>query len=124
MLEKIAIAEAASSQIQSLFDPHIVADVNEAQVKVAKFGAVFDWHSHPHEDEAFLVLKGKIAIDLRDGTVEMDEGDFLCVPAGTEHRPRALTDAPLVLMFEKASTLNTGDAESAFTVSDLKRLKP
>lgn len=123
MLQKIAIAAAAESRITGLFDPHIVADVNDAQVKVAKFGPAFDWHSHPAEDEAFLVLKGCIAVDLRDGTVEMEEGDFLLVPAGVEHRPRALTDAPIVLMFEKASTLNTGDVKSAFTVSAPKRLE-
>ena len=122
MLKKIAIADEAASRIENLFDTHIVADVNDAQVKVAKFGPAFDWHSHASEDEAFFVLKGKIAIDLRDGSVEMAEGYFLCVPAGVEHRPRALTEAPIVLMFEKATTLNTGDAASEFTVSELKRL--
>ncbi|MCQ8185114.1 cupin domain-containing protein [Parvularcula maris] len=124
MLEKIAIADLAEARIDRFFDPHIVADVNEAQVKVAKFGSAFDWHSHPEEDEAFLVLKGRVAIDLRDGTVELEEGDFLNVPAGVEHRPRALSESPIVLMFERATTLNTGDAESRFTVETPKRLVP
>ncbi|NNU15015.1 cupin domain-containing protein [Parvularcula sp. ZS-1/3] len=123
MLKKIAIASAARDQISKPFDPHIVADVNDAQVKVAKFGELFDWHSHPDEDEAFLVLEGRIAIDLRDGSVELGPGEFLNVPKGVEHRPRSLTERPIVLMFEKASTLNTGDAKSDLTVLDLKRLE-
>ncbi len=105
-----------------MFQPFIVGDVNEAQVKIAKFGAVFDWHSHPEEDEAFLVLRGRIAIDFRDGPVELGEGEFLVVPHGLEHRPRALTHEPVALMFEPATTLNTGDAESQLTVTELERL--
>ena len=115
---------AADAQIDALFDPHIVADVNEAQVKIAKFGPAFDWHAHPEEDEAFLVLRGRIAIDFRDGSVTLGPGDFLLVPRGTEHRPRALEPEPVVLMVEPATTLNTGDAESAMTVAAPKRLMP
>lgn len=121
---KINIVSGADQQITRPWDPHIVGDVNNAQVKVAKFGPVFDWHQHEHEDEAFFVLRGRIAIDFRDGSVDMEEGDFLVVPRQTEHRPRSLTDEPVVLMFEPATTLNTGDAESGHTVSDLKRLDP
>ena len=121
---KINIADAAATQIDQQFDPHIVGDVNDAQVKVAKFGPSFGWHHHADEDEAFFVLRGRIAIDFRDGVVEMEEGDFLVVPKTVEHRPRSLTENPIVLMFEPATTLNTGDADSGFTVSNLKRLKP
>ncbi|MCR4266566.1 cupin domain-containing protein [Nitratireductor sp. ZSWI3] len=105
-----------------MFDPHIAGDVNDAQVKIAKFGATFDWHSHEAEDEAFLVLRGRIAIDFRDGSVELDEGDFLVVPKTVEHRPRSLTEEPVVLMFEPATTVNTGNAESTLTVTELNRL--
>lgn len=121
---KLNIIEAVDRQITDVFDPHIVGDVNESQVKVAKFGEVFDWHSHANEDEGFLVLRGRIAIDFRDGTVELGEGDFMAVPRTVEHRPRSLTEKPVVLMFEPSTTLNTGDSESALTVSDLKRLEP
>jgi len=106
--EKINILESAKRQIKETFDPHIVGDVNDSQVKVAKFGKEFDWHSHTHEDEGFLVLSGRIAIDFRDGTVELDEGDYLTVPRTIEHRPRSLTEEPVVLMFEPSTTLNTG----------------
>jgi mannose-6-phosphate isomerase-like protein (cupin superfamily) len=119
---KINLLEAADARIHRVFQPFIVGDVNEAQVKIAKFGAVFDWHSHPEEDEAFLVLRGRIAIDFRDGPVELGEGEFLVVPHGLEHRPRALTHEPIALMFEPATTLNTGDAESQLTVTELERL--
>jgi mannose-6-phosphate isomerase-like protein (cupin superfamily) len=119
---KINLVEAADAKIKKVFDPHIAGDVNESQVKIAKFGDVFDWHAHDNEDEAFLVLRGRIAIDFRDGLVELGEGDFIVVPRGVEHRPRSLSEEPVVLMFEPATTLNTGNAKSDLTVADLKRL--
>ena len=121
---KLNIVGSAERQIATEFEPHIVGEVNDAQIKVARFGPEFDWHSHDDEDEAFLVLKGRIAIDFRDGTVELDEGDFIVVPRTREHRPRSLTARPIVLMFEPATTLNTGNAESDYTVRELKRLEP
>ena len=119
---KINLVEAADQKIKKVFDPHIAGDVNDSQAKVAKFGAVFDWHAHDNEDEAFLVLRGRIAIDFRDGTVELASGEFIVVPRAVEHRPRSLSEEPVVLMFEPATTLNTGNAKSELTVSDLKRL--
>ncbi len=119
---KINLVEAADQKISKVFDPHIAGDVNDSQAKVAKFGEMFDWHAHDNEDEAFLVLRGRIAIDFRDGPVELGEGDFIVVPRGVEHRPRSLTIEPVVLMFEPATTLNTGNAKSDLTVADLKRL--
>jgi mannose-6-phosphate isomerase-like protein (cupin superfamily) len=119
---KINLVQAADQRIDQVFDPHIAGDINDSQAKVAKFGEVFDWHAHDNEDEAFLVLRGRIAIDFRDGAVELGEGDFIVVPRTIEHRPRSLTPEPVVLMFEPATTLNTGNAKSDLTVSDLKRL--
>lgn len=119
---KIDLLVAAEGRIAHCWDPHVAADVGGAQVKLAKFGPAFDWHAHPDEDEAFLVIRGRIAIDFRDGTVELHENQFILVPRATEHRPRALTHEPVVLMFEPATTLNTGDADSGLTVRDLKRL--
>ncbi len=119
---KINLVEAADSRIHGVFQPHVAGDVNDSQVKVAKFGEIFDWHAHDEEDEGFLVLRGRIAIDFRDGAVELGEGDFMVVPRKVEHRPRSLTHEPVVLMFEPATTLNTGNAESDLTVSELNRL--
>lgn len=120
---KVNIVEAADRQISTVFEPYIVGDVNNSQVKVAKFGAAFDWHSHANEDEGFFVLCGRIAIDFRDGTVELEEGDFIVVPRTVEHRPRSLTEKPTVMLFEPSSILNTGDAESGYTLENLKRLQ-
>jgi mannose-6-phosphate isomerase-like protein (cupin superfamily) len=119
---KINLIESADAKISKVFDPHIAGDINDSQAKVAKFGEVFDWHAHEHEDEAFLVLRGRIAIDFRDGPVDLGEGDFIVVPKTVEHRPRSLTPEPVVLMCEPATTLNTGNAKSDLTVSELKRL--
>lgn len=119
---KINLVGTAEQVIRNVWDPHVAGDVNDSQIKIAKFGEVFDWHSHAGEDEAFLVLRGRIAIDFRDETVELEVGELLTVPHGTEHRPRSLTDEPIVLMFEPATTLNTGDAVSDKTVAELKRL--
>lgn len=121
-LRKISVVAAADRAIRDVFQPYIVGDVNDYQVKVARFGDEFDWHAHPEEDEAFLVMRGRIAIDFRDRTIELDEGDFLVVPRGIEHRPRSLTTEPIVLMFERASTVNTGNAPSERTVTELRRL--
>jgi mannose-6-phosphate isomerase-like protein (cupin superfamily) len=119
---KIDLVGEADARISNVWDPHVAGDVNESQVKIAKFGDAFDWHAHAAEDEGFLVMRGRIALDFRDGSVELGEGDFIVVPRGTEHRPRAVTREPVVLMFEPATTLNTGNAVSDLTVAELKRL--
>src|SRR3569832_1227454 len=119
---KINLVEAADRKITKVFDPHIAGDVNESQAKVAKFGEVFDWHAHDNEDEAFLVLRGKIAIDFRDGPVELGEDDFIVVPRGVEHRPRSNTTKPEKQKNKPTTTLNSGIAKSDLTVADLKRL--
>lgn len=120
--EKIHIVSATDRQVTQVFEPHIVGDVNDSQVKVAMVGDVFDWHSHTDEDEAFLVLRGRVAIDFRDGSVELGEGEFLVVPRGLEHRPRSLTDKPIILMIEPTGTLNTGNLITDRTVPEPKRL--
>jgi mannose-6-phosphate isomerase-like protein (cupin superfamily) len=119
---KINIVAAADRKIKNVFHPFIVGDVNGPQAKVAKFGELFDWRAHANEDEAFLVLRGEIAIDFRDGAVELGEGDFLVAPKGVEHRPRSLSYEPIVVMFEPATTLNAGNAQSDLTVAELERL--
>jgi mannose-6-phosphate isomerase-like protein (cupin superfamily) len=83
---KINVLEAVDRKVKEVFHPFVVGDVNDSQIKVAKFGAEFDWHAHEREDEAFFVLRGRIAIDFRDGVSELGEGDFVVVPRGVEHR--------------------------------------
>lgn len=115
---KIALAEAFALIAQA-WDPHVAGSVNGHHIKLAVFDGAFDWHAHPEEDEAFLVMEGAFRMEFRDGVVEMTVGDLIVVPAGVEHRPVA--DAPAkVLLFEPGSTLNTGDRETEKTKRDLK----
>jgi len=97
------------SRISDHWSPKIVAELNGQHVKLVKFQGPFVWHHHEHEDELFLVLKGSFRMEFRDQTVELGEGDLIVVPRGVEHRPVADEEAH-VLLFEPASTINTGSA--------------
>ena len=101
--------------------PRVVAEPNGQQVKLAKLRGEFVWHHHADEDELFLVLRGRLRIQFRDGEVAIGEGELVVVPRGVEHRPIADEEAH-VLLFEPASTLNTGNVTSDRTVRRLERL--
>jgi mannose-6-phosphate isomerase-like protein (cupin superfamily) len=96
----------------SLFNEHwtpkIIAELNGQQVKLAKIQGEFIWHNHEEEDELFLVVKGNMTIELRDKTVEIGENEIYVVPRGVEHKPVAKEET-WILMFEPASTRNTGN---------------
>ena len=109
------------SRFSTHWDPKIVAELNGQHVKVVKFQGPFVWHRHESEDELFLVLKGAFTMEFRDGPVPVREGEFLVVPRGTEHRPVASEEVH-VLLFEPASTLNTGDTVGELTVPNPERL--
>jgi mannose-6-phosphate isomerase-like protein (cupin superfamily) len=101
--------------------PKIAGELNGQQVKLAKLKGEFVWHKHDEEDELFFVVKGILRMEFRDKTVSIDEGEFLIVPKGTEHRPVAEEEV-WVMLFEPASTLNTRDAESKLTQFQLDRI--
>jgi len=103
------------------WSPRIAADLNGQQVKLAKFKGEFVWHSHEHEDEMFLVHKGSFTMEFRDKRVEVRAGEFLVVPRGVEHRPVAEHEVEVIL-FEPATTLNTGNTRNERTVEQLKRI--
>ena len=90
-------------------------------VKLAKFQGPFVWHHHEVEDELFLVLRGRFCMELRDGEIWLEEGEMLVVPHGVEHRPVAVEEVA-VLLFEPATTLNTGNVHDERTVAELERL--
>lgn len=90
------------------WSPHILGEVNDSYVKIARFKGEFEWHSHAHEDEMFLVVKGSITIRLRDKDVHLSEGEFTVIPKGVEHLPVAREEA-WVMMFEPKTTVNTGE---------------
>jgi len=120
-VQKINLTEAFGS-ISDNWSPKIAGDINDVQVKLAKFQGKFDWHHHDVEDELFLVVKGKMRMGLRTGDVDLDEGEMIVVPHGVEHRPEALTDECHVLMLEPNSTLNTGNVITDKTVRELDRI--
>ena len=93
------------------WSPRIIAGLNGQEVKLAKLEGVFEWHSHPEEDELFLVLEGAFTMEFRDRSVDMKVGQMIVVPRGVEHRP--VSPEPCsVLLFEPAGLINTGDAKS------------
>jgi mannose-6-phosphate isomerase-like protein (cupin superfamily) len=101
--------------------PKIVGELNGQQVKLVKFLGPFVWHHHDNEDEMFLVVKGRFRMEYRDRHVWLEEGEFLIVPRGVEHRPVADEEVH-VMLFEPASTLNTGNIQNERTVPELERL--
>lgn len=103
------------------WSPKIVAELNGQHVKLAKFQGPFTWHHHENEDELFLVIKGRFRMEFRDRDVWLEEGECLVVPRGVEHRPVAEEEVH-VLLFEPASTLNTGNVENERTVRELERI--
>ena len=107
----------------SLFNEHwspkIVGELNGQHIKLGKFKGDFVWHKHDEEDEAFFVMKGSFIMELRDKTIELNEGDMLIVPKGVEHKPVAENEV-WVMLFEPAGTLNTGDVVDEKTISELE----
>ncbi|HRF80801.1 MAG TPA: cupin domain-containing protein [Flavobacteriales bacterium] len=101
--------------------PRIVGELNGQHVKLVKLLGEFVWHAHAEEDELFLVIEGRLLLEFRDHTVELGPGEFLIVPRGVEHRPVAPEEVS-ILLFEPASTLNTGDTINDFTKTGLERL--
>ncbi|MBM2839850.1 MAG: Cupin domain protein [Bacteroidetes bacterium] len=103
------------------WSPKIVGELNGQYVKLAKFKGEFVWHHHENEDEMFLVVKGRFQMQLRDGNIWLEEGEFLIVPKGVEHRPVA-TEEVHVLLFEPKTTLNTGNVRNERTEPNLQTI--
>ena len=100
--------------------PKIVGELNGQHVKLCKLKGDFVWHSHANEDELFMVLKGTLLIDFRDGrTVKVEEGEMIIVPKGIEHRPHTNGELVFNLLFEPNTTLHTGDINTDMTVKEL-----
>ncbi|MBL0112627.1 MAG: cupin domain-containing protein [Saprospiraceae bacterium] len=109
------------SLFSDYFNPRIVGELNNQQVKLVKFQGEFVWHKHDHEDELFLVIHGSFTMELRDQSIELYPCEMLVVPRGVEHRPVAEHEVS-VLLFEPATTLNTGDASSELTKVVLEKI--
>ena len=135
MPEKISIAQKFS-EIHEYWKPYIAGELNGQLVKLDKLKGEFVWHHHENEDEMFLVVKSRFRIEFRDNAgaenrsdrnvratrvVQLEEGEFIVVPRGVEHKPVADEEC-WILLFEPASTLNTGNVENEFTLHELSRV--
>ncbi|MBA4136950.1 MAG: cupin domain-containing protein [Opitutus sp.] len=116
-MHRINLAEKLAL-VATHWDPKIIAELNGQHVKLVKILGEFVWHHHEHEDELFLVVRGGFRMEYRDRTVELREGDMVVVPRGVEHRPVAERECS-ILLFEPASTVNTGSAGGDLTKAKL-----
>ena len=119
-MEKVNLAHKFSL-FQDHWSPKIAGEINDSYLKLVKFKGEFVWHRHEAEDELFLVVKGRFLVKLRDRDIWLEEGEFVIVPRGVEHKPIAEEEA-LVLLLEPKSTLNTGNVRDEKTVADLERI--
>lgn len=119
-MSKVNIAEKFA-RITEFEQPRIAAELNGQQVKFVKLNREFVFHHHENEDELFLVVKGRFRVDFRDRHEWIEEGEFIVVSRGVEHRPVAEKECWIVL-FEPASTLNTGNVENELTLRQLERI--
>ncbi len=103
------------------WNPRIIADLNDSHVKLAKVQGEFVWHQHAEEDELFMVLRGTLTIELRDGAVTVGPGEMVVIPKGMEHRPVAAEEVHLMLI-EPKGIRHTGDVESELTVHEYSRI--
>lgn len=119
-MERIDLQEKLA-QLDRPWTPKIIAELNGQEVKVAWLEGAFVWHQHEEEDELFLVLDGRLRMELRDRSVELGPGQIFVVPRGVEHRPVA-EEGARVLLFEPAGTRNTGELRNERTVEAPERI--
>ena len=120
-MQKVII-EDKFNLFSEYWSPKIVGELNGQHVKLAKLKGEFVWHKHDEEDEMFLVIDGVLKMELRDKTIVINKNEFLIVPKGTEHRPVADSEV-LVMLFEPATTLNTGNTENEMTKHFLETIQ-
>src|SRR5258705_5175640 len=119
-MQKVNLSDKLA-RFSAHWQPKIVGDLNGQHVKLVKFKGPFVWHSHVDEDELFLVVRGRFRMELRDGDIELEQGEFLIVPRAVEHRPVADEEVE-VMLFEPAGTLNTGNVRGERTHEQLERI--
>jgi len=119
-IQKVNLDEKFS-RIQEHWKPKIAGEVNDAYIKLVKLQGEFIWHHHEQEDELFLVVAGQLRMQLRDGDLLLNPGEFVIIPRGVEHRPVAEQECQVILL-EPKSTLNTGNVTNERTVPVLERI--
>ena len=121
-MDKVNLS-AKLQEVTRTWTPHVVGELNDQYVKVAKLHGEYVWHQHADEDEMFLVLQGTVAIHLRDSVVNLNAGEMFIVPRGVEHKPVAESPAE-ILLFEPKTTRSTGNVDDKLTIEtdDLPRI--
>ena len=109
--------------LTELWSPRVIGELDDAYIKVAKVQGTLAWHSHDNEDEMFLVLEGRLRIEMEGSTVELGEGDMYVVPKGVRHNPVADEEC-LIMLVERKSTLHTGEVTTSKTRSLEEQLRP
>jgi len=120
-VQKVNIA-AQLARFSEVWSPRIVGELNGQHVKLVKLKGEFVWHHHEDEDELFLVVEGRMRMRLREGDIVLGPGEFLIVPRGVDHLPVAEDEEVHVLLFEPASTLNTGNVRNERTIDSPVRV--
>ena len=119
-MKKINVTEKFS-QISDYWNPRVAGELNGQMVKLVKFQGEFVWHKHDNEDEMFYVVEGEFDMELRDKTITIRENEFIIIPRGVEHRPVGHKEVSVIL-FEPATTLNTGDQRNEMTKDVLEKI--
>jgi mannose-6-phosphate isomerase-like protein (cupin superfamily) len=119
-MSKVNVA-AKFAKISEFYKPHIAGELNGQQVKLVKTKGEFVFHHHDHEDEMFLVVKGRFRMEFLDRHEWIEEGEFIVIPRGVEHKPVAEEEC-WIMLFEPATTLNTGNVENERTQHQLERV--
>jgi mannose-6-phosphate isomerase-like protein (cupin superfamily) len=122
-MPSVASPKQIAASLTELWSPRVVAEIDDSYVKVAKVHGSLAWHSHDNEDELFLILEGRLRIEMENGTVELNEGEMFVVPKGVRHNPVAEHECLLMLM-ERKSTLHTGNVVTEKTRSIAEQLRP
>lgn len=122
-MSNVVSPKEVAASLTELWSPRVVGEVDDAYIKVAKVHGSLAWHSHENEDELFLILKGKLRIEMEDSVVVLSEGEMFIVPKGVRHNPVAEQECHLMLI-ERKSTLHTGDAVTEKTRSIEDQLRP
>ena len=122
-MSSVASPKQVAASLKEMWSPRVVAEVDDAYIKVAKIRGSLAWHSHENEDELFLVLKGRLRIEMESGAVDLDEGDMFVVPKGVRHNPVAEQECHIMLI-ERKTTLHTGDIVTEKTRSLTDQLRP
>jgi mannose-6-phosphate isomerase-like protein (cupin superfamily) len=121
-MTKITSPAQIAASLTELWSPRIIGEVDDAYVKVARVQGSLAWHSHENEDELFLVLKGRLRIEMENETIELREGEMYIIPKGVRHNPVAEQECHLLLV-ERKSTLHTGGVVTGKTRSVEEQLK-